>query len=444
MTVQAFFRIFLRWWWLFLLFLAVGLVAGYQVQVLLGTLTPGSLATYSTTATVTLGTEVQGLEQSNTDLNLAESLVPTYVELALRPPITERVVQTLGLPVSAAKLVAAHLEVVQPEKTQLIEITGKYPDPVIAAAIANETALQLQSAAPVRPTRLVQVVSMADVPESPDNGIYLLIGMAGIVGLILAAGIVLLIEFSLDRPYTPEWAASRLALPILGTARPKYTPGRSAWFGLWRRSASAVPTEPVWWAVMSTIDRLPPEEAEKEVKQGRAIVVTGPQSRESKTATAVTLAYAAAASGRKTILVDADVRRSRLQRWFKLAERDGVTTLARNGYSGEDANKLLVPGAIEGLSALPAGPKPVEAGGRLMHSRFWQTLLDDLRSQAELVIVNAPAIKAAPEAMVLATNADAVLVTMDLGKTKAPLVNETQDILDRAGATILGVILNES
>jgi len=441
MTVQAYIRVLFRWWWLLLLGIALGVAAGYGAQVLLGTVALGSLESYSATAILSLGTETEGMVQDESTLSLSESLVPTYVELATRPPITNRVVERLGLPISAGKLASSHLEASQPEKTQLIEITGKYPDPVIAAAIANEAALLLQEFSPVRPMRLVQVVSLASVPESPDPDPYLLITVSGLVGLLLALGMILLTEFALDRPYTAEWAAARLELPILGTFSRKSTPGRPNWLGQ-KKSAATAPNDPVWWGVMATLDRAT-ETFSGAKKHGKSIVVTGPQRTESKMAAAMALASAAAASGKRTILVDADVRGANLGSWLNLTKNYGLSTLALNGYSGEGVKDLLVPAATAGYSVLPAGPRTSESG-KLTREGFWQSLLADLSNQADLIIINGPAIDSAPEVMALAASADGMLEVMDLGKTRAPLVNETKELLDRAGVTILGVVLNEN
>jgi len=448
MTPQAYFRVLLRWWWLFVLSVGLGIVAGYATQVFLGPLMMGSLEMYSATANVTVGIEIQGWEQSETDLDLAESLVPTYAELAQRSPIVDQVIEILDLPISANELTMYYLEVVQPEKTQLIEITGKYPDPQIAASIANETARQLQLSSPTRPRGLVQIVSFANVPDKPETEPYLLIGLGAMVGLLLALGMVLLIEFALDRPYTPEWAETRIDLPCLGCFRHKHTPGRPGRLGINDNLATTL-SEPTWRVVLATLDRATNSSAAA-MQRGLSIVVTGPEPRESKAGVAVSLAAAAAVGGRRTILVDADVRRSRwkrfsdLQRWFKLEQQEGVTTLAQNGYTREGAQALLVPlmdNVISELSILPAGPHP-DQDEQLVLDVFWQTLLADLCGQADLVVVNGPVIKAAPEIMPLIANADGVLVTMDLGKTRAPKVNEAEDILAKAGAKTLGLVIN--
>ncbi len=439
MTTQALIRVVLRWWWLFVLGIGLGLFGSYAAQVATGTLAAGSLETYAATATVSLGTEVQGMDQSNTDLNLAESLVPTYVQLSLRPPITTRVIEELNLPFSPKVLTETYLEVVQPEKTQLIEITGKYPEAAMAAAIANETALQLQAAAPIRPTRLVQIVSLAEVPTAPSSSPLLLVIIGGVAGFVLATGLVLLIEFSLDRPYTPEWAEARLTMPILGTYKQKDAPGRPSRFNLFNRDEDKTPNEAVWWTVMSTLENATGDEP---LDRARTIVVTSPHSSNSKSAAAVSLAYAAAARGLRTILVDADMRHSPLTHWFKVDAQRGVTTLAMNGYHGNDAKKLLVPGDVEGLSFLPLGPQ-VNGRSRMTQEAFWRDLLTDLGSEADLIVLNAPSAKLAPEIMPLISQVDGVIETVDLGKTRAPEVRQMQDIFDRVGARVLGVVLNE-
>ncbi len=437
MTIQALFRLLLRWWWLFVIGAALGVAFGYFVLTSTGAAAPITLETYSATAAVTVGAEVQGMEQSNTDLNLAESLVPTYVELAKRPPITDRVADLLNLPYSAVELVASHLEVEQAEGTQLIEITGKDTDPAIAAAIANEVARQLQATAPVRPTRLIQIVSMAGTPQTPSTEPFLILAISGIVGLLLALGPVLLVEFTLDRPYTPEWAASRINIPILGTYNYKKTPGRVNLLGR-RRSPTDLPDEPVWWTVMRSC---PAEGGDGSPAGGHSIAVTASRAKQSRDSAAMNLAHASALSGQSTIIVDADLEHSRLRKWFHSQSLDGVARLATSDYSAEELDALLVSGGLENLSLLPAG-KLAGAPGRLLQSAFWQNLLRELAGRADLVIINSPAVKQAPEAMPVVSAADCVLLTMDLGKTRAPHINEAQSTLEQAGVKTLGVVLN--
>jgi Mrp family chromosome partitioning ATPase len=96
---------------------------------------------------------------------------------------------------------------------------------------------------------------------------------------------------------------------------------------------------------------------------------------------------------------------------------------------------------LSGLSILPAGLPP-DKDGQVMPDVFWEALLHDLCGQADLVVVNGPAMNAAPEIVPLVTNADGVLLTMDLGRTRAPKVKEVQDVLAKAGAKTIGLVVN--
>jgi Mrp family chromosome partitioning ATPase len=198
---------------------------------------------------------------------------------------------------------------------------------------------------------------------------------------------------------------------------------------------------------MATLDRAvnnpeaPNQPTESYIRKGKSIVVTSTQRDKGKSAGAVALAQAAAMSGRRTILVDADLEESTLDDWLDLDSKDGLTSLTQNSHIAHEIEKLLVHGPVDDLSVLPAG-RHLAKNPRIAHDSFWRYILDLLCQFAELIIINAPPIKSVPEAMPMATNSDVVLEFVALGKTPAWEVNECNDLLEKAGSKILGVVVH--
>ena len=184
-------------------------------------------------------------------------LVPNFVVLAERPPITDNVINNAWLDISTKELVDNKLDVVQQGQTRVVLIIGKDQDPRIAAAAANETARQLRDTGPLRPTELIQIVALAPVPTNPSSEIYLILGLSALAGLFLAALIAVLIELKRDRPQTLSWAASRMDLPILGSFKlNKVLPRRRRWFGRIQSPDKWPTPAQVWWVVMEAFHKM--------------------------------------------------------------------------------------------------------------------------------------------------------------------------------------------
>jgi Mrp family chromosome partitioning ATPase len=441
LDLEAYLKLLWRWLWFLVLGAAVGIVVSYLVLDYLG-LYPG----YQAVATLSVGTQVETETLSDDELAMGEDLVPSYVVLAERPPVTEAVVENLNLSISADDLTTYRLEVEQVGQTRIVQITAKDPDPNMAAAIANELARQVVSIAPVRPNEFVQIVAPAKVPEKPSFEPYLIMAVGGMVGMLLAGTVVVLIELERDRPQTLTWAAARIDMPLLGTFKSKHrfssarraSRGRSPITGNWR------PPAPVWWVVMETFERALAKWGEGETSnQGHILVVTSPGRSRSKPVAALELARAWATTGYRVILVDADSHRPTLHRWFGLPNQAGVTTLlTQDGQVGEQLDGLLSASGTQNLELLTSGPPPTQASA-LLYQPSWDELISELRQKGDLVVVTSPAVSSGPEVIILATRADGVLLVIDLGKTGAASANQTADLLLKSGCKVLGAAVHQ-
>lgn len=137
----------------------------------------------------------------------------TISKIAIRAPLTERVVEEIGLSISAedlAKLI--HVRIL--DKTWLTEISSRHRDPIIAAAIANAVveSLHQHSEFDVK----TKIVSPAKIPQRPLFSSYLFIFTTGILGAIVVYGLLCIAESRNDIVRHERDVQQNLDIPLLG------------------------------------------------------------------------------------------------------------------------------------------------------------------------------------------------------------------------------------
>ena len=171
----------------------------------------------------------------------------------------------------------------------------------------------------------------------------------------------------------------------------------------------------------------------------RSVLVTSAGPGEGKTTASVHLAIAHAEQGKKTLLVDADLRRPSVHRRFGLTCPTGLSNVLTDDTPWQET---VVP--IEGkpnLDIVPAGP-PSHRASDLFGPRIGD-LLDEFAKEYDLVILDAPPLLGFAEPLQMATVADGVLVISRAGETKRKAVSSVLSALARLRANVLGVVLNQ-
>ena len=151
---------------------------------------------------------------------------------------------------------------------------------------------------------------------------------------------------------------------------------------------------------------------------------------------AVNLAMVMAQSGKKTVLVDADLRRPQIHEHLKLKNRQGLSDVLRE----QPLEKVVQHIDPEGLDVITSGvlpPNPAEVLG----SEKMATVLKQLEDLYDFVILDGVPFLLA-DASVLSARVDGVLVVIRNRMTPRSAAVEMIDQLDRAGARTIGVALN--
>ena len=170
----------------------------------------------------------------------------------------------------------------------------------------------------------------------------------------------------------------------------------------------------------------------------RSILVTSSVPQEGKTSTVVNLAIAFAQLGQKILVVDADMRKPRLHRIFKLGSSVGLSSCLTGKAKIEEC---ILKTDIDGLSVLPCGPVPPNPT-ELIDSDKMKELVEKLTASYDLVLFDSPPVLAVVDPVILANLVEATILVVLSGKTTdKALVGATEE-LKKARAKLIGAVFN--
>ncbi len=173
---------------------------------------------------------------------------------------------------------------------------------------------------------------------------------------------------------------------------------------------------------------------------GREIVITSAGAQEGKSVTSSNLAVTFAQQGHRTVIIDADLRRSTLHRAFEASRKPGLS----NYLSGEvEFADVLQETKIENLFLVPAGDTPTNPT-ELLGSRMMNQLIEHVRESFDCLVIDTPPVLSMADAAVLGGKLDGVVLVVRSDRTHRKAAQDAIAQLTRVGAEVLGVVLNDS
>ncbi len=275
----------------------------------------------------------------------------------------------------------------------------------------------------------VEVVSPATVPTAPARpslAVNLAIGL--LLGLLLSAMIAGMTE-TLDDAIRTSWQAqAAIGLPSLAVV-PKALVGNA----LLAADGYSLEVSDAFRTLRTNLRLAVPSGTPS------AMMIASPRRGDGRTTVAVNLGVALAQSGKRVVVVDADLRNPSLHRLLGVAAYAGLTDSL---LQTADAVALVQPTRVPGLYALPSGPIPPNATDLLEGDRM-RAVIDSLHSAFDIVIIDSSPVAQAPEAVALATLCAATLEVVRVGATPMRVAQGVADKLARAGSQPLGFIFNQ-
>jgi succinoglycan biosynthesis transport protein ExoP len=340
------------------------------------------------------------------------------------------------------------LSITIPVDADLLVISYSDPDPLMAQSVAEEiahayvayrTPKALPSATgnpPATPSvaDAVQatVITDAALPTSPVSpNRPLIIGAALILGLTLGVGLALIRDYMDDGLRGPLDLQAQAGAPVLAQIPAFYRSRRSLADALVvlrnPNSTGAEAYRNLRTRVLQVAGW----------RRANVLLATSP-SREDKTTVAANLAAALALSGRRVVLVGADLRWGRTHALFGLDNRPGLANVVNGDAKLADALRWT---EVSGLQVLPGGQADFDPSSVLQSTAF-RNLLDELRSEADFVVIDAPPVLAGADTAALAElGAMILLVTDARASTRAEVRTATRE-LAHVHDEVIGCVLD--
>jgi polysaccharide biosynthesis transport protein len=338
-----------------------------------------------------------------------------------------------GLPeLSSASQVASTEREINEQTLRLTTLRGSY-----ASFLSNsqEGALNILS-----------VVEPANLPSrSVGSNKFVIILLAGAVGLSLAAGAAYLIEY-IDRTIKTTSDVERvLNYPVIGylSEIKEHRQARAAEAG--EETAAEAGANNATYVFDNPNTSL--AESIRLLKSNleffglnspsKTIMITSPSQGNGKTTIAVNLALAMSMSDQKVVLVDADMRRPAIHTSLHVSSKPGLSDVIRGEKTAQSVVKVWKKDKLEVITAGTRLPNVTEIVG----SKKIGAILNELKETFEVVIVDSPPLVIS-DAYNLASKVDGVIVILVPGQTREEQAKVMKEQLDRAGAKVIGVVFN--
>jgi len=304
--------------------------------------------------------------------------------------------------------------------------------------------LRIMKASTVGNVRIIDDAVVYPSPVKPQKG--LVTGLAGFLGLILSAGFVLgagLLHRGIESPdQLEEQGIPVYAAVPLSEQQQKLDRLVAAMRRRKRSKHEPIPllavSDPADLAVEALRSLRTSLHFAMMEATNKVMMISGPSPQVGKSFITANLAAVLAQVGQKVVVIDADMRKGHLHRYFKNQNDLGLSDL----LSGQAEHQQVIHETeVENLHFIPRGQIPPNPSELLMHSRF-KALMERLSAEYDLVLVDTPPILAVTDAAIIGQQAGTSLIVARYGVNSAKEVDVSVHRFEQNKVEIKGAILN--
>jgi len=300
--------------------------------------------------------------------------------------------------------------------------------------------LEVSKAGTIGNVRIIDYAIPPINPARPKPVVVLALG--SLLGLLLGAGVVLLQKALLKGVDNPEDIERVIGIPTYAAI-----PFTSAQRGLARTIARSKSSGA---SILAEIEgRDPAIEALRSLRTSlhfalmdavnNVVMFTGPSAGLGKSFISVNLGAVLAQSGKKVVIVDADMRRGHLHRYFGVSAGVG---LSDHVVGDVDETKVVQRTHIAGLDMVTTGARPPNPAELLMHERF-AALIKFLSSRYDYVLIDTPPVLPVTDAAIVGRLVGTTLLVLKSAEHPMRHIEETVRRLRQAGVQVKGALLNQ-
>jgi capsular exopolysaccharide synthesis family protein len=331
---------------------------------------------------------------------------------------------------------------------------------LLSTLVAKQNEIQVSSQLGGLRTSNIKVVDRALVPSGPFTpNIRRNLLMALLLGLFGGLGLIFLVEYLDNTVKGPEDVEKLAGLPSLGiipflSAEAPHK--RKDPYGQYRSygTESEKPGEPLPEVrEIELINHLYPKfsiaEDYRTVRTSilfshadsapKTIVFTSTLPQEGKTATISNLAVSFAQLEGKVLLVDADLRKPRLNKVFNLRNANGLSSYLAGKNSFDEVVQKT---SIDNVWTIPSGPHPPNPA-ELLNSKRMKELLAQAKDRFSVVLLDTPPVLAVIDPVIVSSLADSTVFVVRSGKTTRRSLLRAVEEVRKSKADIIGVVFNE-
>ncbi len=273
-----------------------------------------------------------------------------------------------------------------------------------------------------------------------------MLGVGAFLGVAVGLGLALLLEKNANTFREPDEVIAAVGAPILthvpffkGRVRKSEADNPNPFKELDPHLAvvhtpSSVPAEAIRSCRTSIFFEL------AGIRSGKILQVSSPLPRDGKSTNSGNLACCIAQSGKRTLLIDCDLRRPHITDSFGSSEKQGLTNILNGTCDHADA---IHDTPLATLKLMPSGPIPANPAEALSLPEMSE-LLETLRHEFDYIVLDTPPLLVVTDPSILASMVDGVVMALKIRRKSKPNVKEAANILRNVGARVLGVVINNS
>jgi polysaccharide biosynthesis transport protein len=410
-----------RWAWLIILGIVICGGATYVVSKLIRPVYQAS-----TTLILSVGSGPSAYDTTTATLEA----LPTYAQLITTPQILNPVLaQHQGL--TMQQLLG--MIIVKPQSnTQLIELDVDNTSAALAAQLANEISESFARYANTQMTGTITILPAEKPidPIKPKPSLDAAIG--ALVGLGLSIALIVIFEWLDGRLAGPEQVEEVLGLQTL-TIIPRLSRKER------NKSIEEIPAlAERCRALCSSLNAI---QASTPFK---LMMVTSALPGEGKSTIAANLAYFLAISGKRVLLVDANLRQPSMDQHFQLENHPGLADALIEAWAHLEVTMAGQSTEVPTLAVLTGGVTPANAADMLSSPSTERLFEHFQKAPYDYVIFDTPPILPVADTQILATYIEATILVVDGSKTPRKVLLLAKQILNRTRTEILGVVINKS